>query len=114
MENVYRNYSSTQQKIQMVSQLRITNREEAVAFLRAVANINEQIAAVLQRENLQDLAIKNRKIAQEKKPEVIQEEAVAAIATEVVEEDVPNFEETETHSEEDVVSRIKQLKKAKK
>lgn len=113
--NVYRNYSSTQQKIQMVSQLRITNREEAMAFLRAVSNINLQIADVLQRESINALALKNRQRVATEAPAVQQEETVkatAVAATPVTE--VPNFEEEETHTEADAKARVATLKKAKK
>lgn len=108
--NVYRNYTSTQQKIQMISQLRITTREEAVAFLRAVASINEQIAGVLQRDSLNELAARNRKAPT---PVEEQQAAVEVQATETVTE-TPNFEAEETHTEADVTARLKQLQKAKK
>lgn len=111
MDNVYRNYSSTIQKIQMISQLRITTREEAIAFLRAVGNINVQIADILQRESLRSVAIKNRERAIAEAPATQQVAAVEVTATEAKEETVPTFEDEDIHSEEQITKRIKQLKK---
>lgn len=109
--NVYRNYSSTQQKIAMLNTLRITTREEAIAFLRGVANINAQIADILQRENLAALASRNRVAATT--PVEEQKETVASVAVEATEEEVPNFEQEETHTEEEAKNRVAQLKKSK-
>ena len=46
---MYRGQTTTQQKIQAITTLRITTKAEAIAFLRAISNIELQIAAILQR-----------------------------------------------------------------
>ena len=49
---LYRNQTDTMSQIQMLAQMRITTVPEAVAFLRAMAPINAQIAQVLQRASI--------------------------------------------------------------
>lgn len=51
---IYRNQSNTMTQITNLSHLRITTTQEAVAYLRAVQPLNEQVAAVLQRAALQN------------------------------------------------------------
>lgn len=110
--NVYRNYSSTQQKIAMLNTLRITTREEAIAFLRGVANINAQIAEVLQRDSLRNLAAANRaRVAEQPKNEEVA--PVIPVETAVVSEE-PVFKDEESHTKEEADARVAQLKKAKK
>ena len=49
---IYRNQTNTISQITMMSHMRITTVQEAVAFLRAIQPLNEQVAAVLQRTSL--------------------------------------------------------------
>lgn len=106
---LYRGQTSTMQKIQAVSTLRITTREEAIAFMRAISNINLQVADILQRQNMQAISAKNNARAAEelKKVEKVQE------APAPVEEEEPVvFEEEEEHTEEQKENLLKKLKKA--
>lgn len=106
---LYRGQTSTMQKIQAVSTLRITTREEAIAFMRAISNINLQVADILQRQNMQAISAKNNARAAEelKKVEKVQE------APAPVEEEEPVvFEEGEEHTEEQKENLLKKLKKA--
>ena len=112
--NVFRNQASTVQKIQMISSLRITTKDEAAAFLRAIAAINEQIAAVLQRSSMADLAernkAKNTAPAPTPTPNKIPEEPKEAVPVNISDED--------EHTDDDAQARKEQLlaavKKAKK
>ena len=110
--NVFRNQASPVQKIQMISSLRITTKDEAAAFLRAIASINEQIAAVLQRSSMADLAERNKAKtpAPTPTPNKIPEEPKEAVPVNISDED--------EHTEDDAQARKEQLlaavKKAKK
>lgn len=109
--HVFRNQASTVQKIQMISSLRITTKDEAAAFLRAIASINEQIAAVLQRSSMADLAERNKAKtpAPTPTPNKIPEEPKEAVPVNISDED--------EHTEDDAQARKEQLlaavKKAK-
>ena len=107
----YRGQTTTQQKIQAITTLRITTKAEAIAFLRAISNIELQIADILQRSNMQDVAARNQVI----KP--IEEAKAAQGPAPVVPEqqELPlNFEEEETHTEDQKKTRVAKLKKATK
>lgn len=52
MPNIYRNQTSALSQIQMLSRIRITTAQEAVAYLRAIQPLNEQVAHVLQRASV--------------------------------------------------------------
>lgn len=107
---MYRGQTTTMQKIQAVSSLRINTREEAIAFLRAIADVNNQIAAILQRQNMQELAVKNSTPPIVKEAEEVQE--VEPVA-EAPAEEAP-FEEEEGHTEEQKRSLLDKLRKANK
>lgn len=49
---VYRNQTNTLSQIAMLSRIRITTPQEAVAFLRTINHLNLQVAQVLQRSSL--------------------------------------------------------------
>lgn len=106
---MYRGQTTTQQKIQAITSLRITSKAEAIAFLRAISNIEIQIADVLQRSNMQEVAANNQTV----RP--IEE---AVVAQEVVEEAKPeeqlSFDDEETHTEEQKTSRLAKLRRAAK
>ena len=105
---MYRGQQSTQQKIAAISQLRITTKAEAIAFLRAISSIEVQIADILQRQEIAAVSARNQTI----KPI---EQAKAAQTTPVVEEpEEPMFEDKEEHSEGEKKNRIARLKKATK
>lgn len=105
----YRGQTTTQQKIQAIASLRITTKAEAIAFLRAISNIEIQIADILQRSNMQDVAARN----QAKPIERIKEEAVV-VQEEVPEEKEISFDDGEEHTEKQKKSRVAKLKKALK
>ena len=105
---IYRGQSTTQEKIQAISTLRITTKAEAIAFLRAISNINVQIADIMQRQEIAAVSARNQTI----KPVA---EAVKVQETPVVEEpEQPMFEEKEEHTEDEKASRVAKLKKATK
>ncbi len=107
---MYRGQTTTMQKIQAVSSLRITTREEAIAFLRAIADVNNQIAGILQRQNMQELAVKNSTPPVVKEAEEVQE---VEPVVETPAEETP-FEEEEGHTEEQKKSLLDKLRKANK
>lgn len=107
---IYRGQTSTQEKIQAISTIRITTKAEAIAFLRAISNINVQIADILQRQEIAAVSAKNQTIKPIAEAEKVQESPV-------VEEkaDVPvTFEDEDTHTEEQKESLLSKLRKAAK
>lgn len=106
---IYRGQSSAMQKIQQISTLSVTSMDEAVAFLRAISNVNTQIAAIIQREQTNLRILRQAKTA-EPTPAPVQEEVKVV---EPVAETV-NFEEVEEHSDTQKASRVARLKKAVK
>lgn len=104
----YRGQTTTQQKIQAITTLRITTKAEAIAFLRAISNIEIQIADILQRSNMQEVAARNQTIKPIAEAKAVQE---APTAPEEPEPQV-TFEEEETHTEDQKKSRLARLKKA--
>ena len=107
---MYRGQTTTQQKIQAITTLRITTKAEAIAFLRAVSNIELQIADIIQRSNMQDIAARNQVVVP---VEEAKEEQAAPVTPEQPELPL-NFEEEEEHTEEQKKTRIEKLKKATK
>lgn len=106
----YRGQTTTQQKIQAITTLRITTKAEAIAFLRAISNIEIQIADILQRSNMQDVAARNQTIKPIEEAKVAQEVAVAP-----EQQELPlNFDDEEEHTEDQKKSRVAKLKKATK
>ena len=103
---LYRGQTTTTQKIQAISTLRITTKAEAIAFLRAISNIELQIADVLQRSNMQDLAARNQTPAVEPKVE----EVVPEVKVEQPELPLTFDDETE-HSDSQKAERVSRLKK---
>lgn len=107
---VYRNQTSTISQIQMMSRMRITTPQEAVAFLRALAPLNQQVAYVLQRSSLNLQHDINR---QQPVPTV-----EAPATTPVVEPEktfVPeDLASDEGFSEKEVEEKVAKLKKARK
>lgn len=105
---IYRGQTTTQEKIQAISTIRITTKAEAIAFLRAISNINLQIADILQRQEIAAVGTRNQTI----KPI---EEAKAVQDTPVVEEkETVSFDNEEEHTESQKEERVAKLKKALK
>ena len=103
----FRNFTTTQQKIQSISMLQLNTKEEAIAFLRAISNINLQIANILQRENFRELAIKNQAAPA---PVKVEEPTTPEPEPEVE----PLVVEEEEHTEDQKTERVSKLKKALK
>lgn len=108
---VYRGQTNTLSQIQAMARMRITTPSEAVAFMRALAPLNEQVAAVLQRTSISTTLGQNKQIEQPA-PEPTPEPAP------VPEPDKPfqpeDFGEDEGYSEKSKEERVAQLKTAKK
>lgn len=107
---LYRNQTNTLSQITMLSRIRITTTQEAVAFLRAIQPLHEQVAAVLQTASL-------------KRQQAINRQAVPAPVTPEPEVTAPEPERKfeaedlfseEGYSESEVKARVEKLKKAKK
>lgn len=106
----YRGQTTTQQKIQAITTLRITTKAEAIAFLRAISNIELQIADVLQRSNMQEIAARNQTVKPIEEAEEVQETPVVPEQPELP----LTFDEEETHTEDQKKTRVAKLKKATK
>ncbi len=106
---MYRGQTTTQQKIQAITTLRITTKAEAIAFLRAISNIELQIADILQRANMQEIAARNQVIKPIEEAKEVQEAAPVAQPEQLE----LNFEEEE-HTEDQKKKRVAKLKKAVK
>ena len=107
---IYRGQTTTQEKIQAIATLRLTTKAEAIAFLRAIANVNLQIADILQRQEIAAVSARNQTIKPIAEAEKVQD-------TPVVEEkaDVPiSFDNEEEHTEDQKKTRLEKLKKATK
>ena len=109
---VYRNQTNTMSQIVNLSHIRITTTQEAVAFLRAIQPLNEQVAAVLQRSALRaQQQINKAQIAAAPAP------APAPEPTPVPEPDKPfeaeNLSDDEGYSDKEVEEKVAKLKKAK-
>ena len=106
----YRGQTTTTQKIQAIASLRITTKAEAIAFLRAISNIEMQIADILQRSNMQEIAARNQVVVPVAEAKKVQETPVAP-----EQQELPlNFEEDEEHTEDQKKKRVAKLKKAVK
>ena len=105
----YRNQTNTIQLITNLSHIRITTVQEAVAFLRAIQPLQEQVASVLSRSSVRAQQDINRAQAPAPAP---------APAPTPVEEPAKVFvpEEMDTEegfSDSDVEEKVEKLKKAK-
>ena len=110
---IYRNQTPTMTQIQMLAQMRITTVPEAVAFLRAMRPINDQIAGVLQRASLaQQVEINRASFAKEPVEEPVKNEVVKDPEPQKV--FVPEDLLTEEgYSEEEEKAKVDKLKAAK-
>lgn len=110
---VYRNQTNTMTQIVNLSHIRITTTQEAVAFLRAIQPLNEQVAAVLQRSALRvQQQINKAQIAAAPAP------APAPEPTPAPEPDKPfeaeDLSNDEGFSDKEVEEKVAKLKKAKR
>lgn len=105
---MFRGQTTTQQKIQAITTLRITTKAEAIAFLRAISNIEIQIADILQRSNMQDVAAHNQVVVPVEEAKVEQSAPVTPEQPELP----LNFEDEEEHTEEQKKTLVEKLKKA--
>lgn len=109
--SIYRNQTPTMDQIKMIGTMRITTPQEAVAFLRAIQPINEQVAYVLQRVGLREQHAINREVA---KPIEEVEIEQPAPTVEAPKEFVPEEMDTdEGYSEKEIEDRVAKLKSAK-
>lgn len=107
---VYRNQTSTISQIQMMSRMRITTPQEAVAFLRALAPLNEQVAYVLQRSSLNVQQQINRQQAP-----IVEAPSAPTHVPEPEKTFVPeDLSSEEGFSEKEVEAKVEKLKKARK
>lgn len=107
---IYRNQTNTIQLITNLSHIRITTVQEAVAFLRAIQPLQEQVAAVLARSSMQVQREINR--AQATTPAPTPEPTVVEEPKKVfVPEDISS---DEGFSDAEVEAKVAKLKKAKK
>lgn len=106
---MYRGQTSTMQKIQAVSTIKITTPEEAIAFLRAISNIEVQIAGIIQRQSLQAVSARNQSAP---KPIVEEAEKAQEVPAETSAEETVTFDDDEEHTEEQKVSMVERLKGA--
>ena len=108
---IYRNQTSTMSQIQMMSRMRITTPQEAVALLRALAPLQTQVAYVLQRSSLNIQQNINREV-QKPISEPTPVETPTPVQHEVfVPEDLSS---EEGFSEKEVEEKVAKLKKARK
>lgn len=108
---IYRNQTSTMSQIQMMGRMRITTPQEAVAFLRALAPLQTQVAYVLQRSSLNIQQNINREV-QKPISEPIPVETPTPVQHEAfIPEDLSS---EEGFSEKEVEEKVAKLKKARK
>lgn len=110
---IYRNQTNTIAQITMMSHMKITTPQEAVAFLRAIQPLQEQVAFVLQRSSLRTQQEVNKAQAIVEKPVEPTPEP-----TPVVEPEKPfeaeDLSTDEGYSDKEVEEKVEKLKKAKK
>lgn len=107
---IYRNQTNTLAQIQAMARMRITNSQEAVAFLRALAPLQEQVAFVLQRASI----VRQQEINKVSQvPQVpVQETPVPTVSA--PETFVPeDLSSDEGFSEKEVEEKVEKLKAAR-
>lgn len=108
---VYRNQTNTMTQITQLSHLRITTTQEAVAFLRAIQPLHEQVAFVLQRKSLADQQEINKQFTPAPAPV---ETPVPAPAPDPEKKfEAEDLSADEGYSESEMEARVEKLKKAK-
>lgn len=112
---IYRNQTSAISQIQAMSRIRITTPQEAVAFLRALAPLHEQVAYVLQRSSIRVQQNANR--IDNTVREMNRRAAAAPVSP--VPDPTTTFEPEDLKTEEgftesDIEEKVAKLKKARK
>lgn len=108
---VYRNQTSTISQIQAMGNMRITTPQEAVAFLRALAPLQQQVAYVLQRSSLATQQNINRSVQVQKQAEAPAPTPTPEPVSTFVPEDLTT---DEGFTEKEVEEKVEKLKKARK
>lgn len=107
---VYRNQTNTMTQITMLNRMRITTSQEAVAFLRAIQPLHEQVAAVLQRESLRKQQELNRRAI----PAPTTPEPAPTPAPEPEKKFEPeDLSSDEGYSDSEIEAKVEKLKKSK-
>lgn len=107
---VYRNQTNTMTQITMLNRLRITTSQEAVAFLRAIQPLQEQVAAVLQKESLRKQQDLNRRAVPA--PTTPEPEPISTPEPEKKFEP-EDLSSDEGYSESEIEAKVEKLKKSK-
>lgn len=108
---IYRNQTNTLAQIQAMARMRITNSQEAVAFLRALAPLQEQVAFVLQRASI----VRQQEINRASQVPVQETPAPAPAPVSAPETFVPeDLSSDEGFSEKEVEEKVEKLKAARK
>ena len=107
---LYRNQTNTITQITNLSHIRITTVQEAVAFLRAIQPLQDQVASVLQRSSIRMQQEVNKAQTPVKEP-VVEEKVVEEAPKVFVPEDLTT---EEGYSDKEVEDKVAKLKKAKK
>lgn len=107
---IYRNQTNTITQITNLSHIRITTVQEAVAFLRAIQPLQEQVAAVLQRSSLRAQQDINRAQTPVQAPVMEESKIVEEPQKVFVPEDLST---DEGYSDKEVEEKVEKLKKAK-
>lgn len=108
---IYRNQTNTLAQIQAMARMRITNSQEAVAFLRALAPLQEQVAFVLQRASI----VRQQEINRASQVPVQETPAPAPTPVSAPETFVPeDLSSDEGFSEKEVEEKVEKLKAARK
>lgn len=109
---IYRNQTNTITQITMMSHMKITTPQEAVAFLRAIQPLQEQVAFVLQRKSITDQQVVNRAQV------VATPVETASEPTPIPEPEKPfeaeDLSTDEGYSDKEIEEKVEKLKKAKK
>lgn len=108
---IYRNQTNTITQITMMSHMKITTTQEAVAFLRAIQPLQEQVAYVLQRKAIADQQVVNR-------AQATPAPAPAPEPTPAPEPEKPfeaeDLSTDEGYSDKEIEEKVEKLKKASK
>lgn len=108
---IYRNQINTITQITNLSHIRITTVQEAVAFLRAIQPLQEQVAAVLQRSSIRAQQDINRAQTPAQAPIMEEPKIVEEPQKVFVPEDLST---DEGYSDKEVEEKVEKLKRAKK
>lgn len=106
---LYRNKTNTLSQITMLSNMRITTVQEAVAFLRALPPLYNQVCAVLQRRSVSEVMQKSQEKSQKVQPAPAPAPEPVAPEPSVVKVEPEKFENEGGYSAEETEKRIKEL-----